>query len=756
MNSDQFFYLLIQQVWQIVALTIFVWLLVRLLGRHRPHLAHGLWLIVVLKCVTPPIWGHSLGVFSQVQTALAAMKPAKSERIETPAIVTTFNDMSLKSETIDALSRGRLIDESDSEFGAFAPPISGRLAGVVPRQHIGTTLWGVLAGGALLGLLVVTARFATCVRRIQYNRVRDSDDELNEHLAYLCRKLRIRHVPDIVVSDVLFGPAVLGIFRHTIVLPKCLLQTEPPGRTVTLASLNPILAHELLHIRRGDLFTGALQTVVQCLWWFHPAVWFANRMLSRDAERCCDEQVIAELGCGPAEYARSLLSVIESKQPLQAVPVFPGMKPVEITFQRMERIMSLKHGSHKRMPLWNWAIVLGFGLLVLPGAASQNYEATTAPPVQRAAQLTESADALSPLTTPDSTTTTTGNAVQQLPKAHAPDDSAGAQQLQPERKLVPMVYNVADLVASIPKIVGQPDDSDSAVVQANGDSALESTRARPRPAPPRIRPISHNGRPEASSHEVEYDFAPLVELIRTSVATDTWAMENGPGRIEPNSKTLSIVVRQTPEAHDEIVDLLSALRKEHDMLVMANSLIVQLPENQESDWLDQAIKLNPSADGLRWALATKSRTEKLLDFVREGGGQVLSCPQMTTLPGHTAEISVSSGDKDGQPSGVALSLTARPLSDGDLLRLDYRIAINEPLKHGTRGTGLLKSGQTLVVEYTAGNGVQVGVPLLGDLPHADRLFRNTTRHSGPYLITITPRLVRAVVEEALVLEKSSQ
>ncbi len=418
--------------------------------------------------------------------------------------------------------------------------------------------------------------------------------------------------------------------------------------------------------------------------------------------------------------------------------------------------MSLKHGSHKRMPLWNWAIVLGFGLLVLPGAASQNYEATTAPPVQRAAQLTESADALSPLTTPDSTTTTTGNAVQQLPKAHAPDDSAGAQQLQPERKLVPMVYNVADLVASIPKIVGQPDDSDSAVVQANGDSALESTRARPRPAPPRIRPISHNGRPEASSHEVEYDFAPLVELIRTSVATDTWAMENGPGRIEPNSKTLSIVVRQTPEAHDEIVDLLSALRKEHDMLVMANSLIVQLPENQESDWLDQAIKLNPSADGLRWALATKSRTEKLLDFVREGGGQVLSCPQMTTLPGHTAEISVSSGDKDGQPSGVALSLTARPLSDGDLLRLDYRIAINEPLKHGTRGTGLLKSGQTLVVEYTAGNGVQVGVPLLGDLPHADRLFRNTTRHSGPYLITITPRLVRAVVEEALVLEKSSQ
>ena len=109
-------------------------------------------------------------------------------------------------------------------------------------------------------------------------------------------------------------------------------------------------------------------------------------MLSRDAERCCDEQVIAELGCGPAEYARSLLSVIESKQPLQAVPVFPRMKPVEITSQRMERIMSLKHGSQNRMSWWHWAIVLGFGLLVLPGAASQISESktTSSPTVQQA------------------------------------------------------------------------------------------------------------------------------------------------------------------------------------------------------------------------------------------------------------------------------------------------------------------------------------------------------------------------------------
>lgn len=246
-----------------------------------------------------------------------------------------------------------------------------RASAAVPEQHDWKTFWCILAAGALLGLSIVTARFVTCVRRIRTNRILEFDAELSARVVQLCRQLRIERVPEIIVSDVLFGPAVLGIVRHTIVLPKCLLQADAADRTMSLQSLNPILTHELLHIRRGDLFTGAVQTVVQCLWWFHPAVWLANRMLSRDAKRCCDEQVLAELGCGPAEYARSLSSVIESKQPLQAVAVFPGMKPVEITSQRMERIISLKNGCQKRMPWWHCAIVLGFGLLILPGAASQ-------------------------------------------------------------------------------------------------------------------------------------------------------------------------------------------------------------------------------------------------------------------------------------------------------------------------------------------------------------------------------------------------
>src|SRR5664279_5256858 len=55
---------LVAQAWQLAALAVVVAVCVRLFARNRPHLAHALWLVVLLKCVTPPIWGSPIGVFS--------------------------------------------------------------------------------------------------------------------------------------------------------------------------------------------------------------------------------------------------------------------------------------------------------------------------------------------------------------------------------------------------------------------------------------------------------------------------------------------------------------------------------------------------------------------------------------------------------------------------------------------------------------------------------------------------------------------
>ena len=61
------------QLWQVTAVAVVVAVLVHAFGRRRPHLAYLLWLLVIIKCVTPPLWSSPTGVFSwaRLETRLA-------------------------------------------------------------------------------------------------------------------------------------------------------------------------------------------------------------------------------------------------------------------------------------------------------------------------------------------------------------------------------------------------------------------------------------------------------------------------------------------------------------------------------------------------------------------------------------------------------------------------------------------------------------------------------------------------------------
>src|SRR5687768_15909111 len=55
------------QLWQLTAVAIAVALLVQVFRRKNPHLAHVLWLVVLVKCVTPPVWTSRSGIFCWLQ-----------------------------------------------------------------------------------------------------------------------------------------------------------------------------------------------------------------------------------------------------------------------------------------------------------------------------------------------------------------------------------------------------------------------------------------------------------------------------------------------------------------------------------------------------------------------------------------------------------------------------------------------------------------------------------------------------------------
>ena len=431
---SDWFSLLVTQSWQVALLALSVWLVARFFAKDRPHLAHALWLLVLLKCLTPPVVSSPASPFSWL--ASSRLHDPLSTKIERAGLTNGAGGIAFKS-SIDPIivhvqpeNDASSSSENDTDIAMINHDAC--LTDHSGRNHLrdwkSTGLW-VWIGGAMLGLTVVSIRYVLFLCWLR-NSLKLDDPRIKCLVAQLSKRLGIRRQVRVLVLENPVGPAVLGLFRPTVLLPAAIVKNEP------LDALRPLLAHELIHIRRGDLWWALVQSLAISLFWFHPLVWLAVRMVTRESERSCDEETVASLGCRPAVYARRLLGVLEHKHQLRVAPALPGVRPVDITSARLERVMRLGTGSHRRTPIWVWLVLFVCGVLVLPGAAVVIGQQTA----ERLPQTGEplKAQPLPPLTPPPSAeswsieTHDVGELLQQLKKLTI-------QGQTPEQKLISML-----------------------------------------------------------------------------------------------------------------------------------------------------------------------------------------------------------------------------------------------------------------------------------------------------------------------------
>ncbi len=370
--ASEWMRLAMTHAWQVTALIVLTAVAVRLFARNRPHLAFVLWLLVLVKCVTPPVWSSPSGVFSWLHPpqSVAATESqlhrgdADCERHNGAEAAVTATFVASPRSTDSA--RGPTPRPRNLDSGALVAADSARRSSAIGR--VTSSDRGIVAllviwafGAVLIAVVSVLRCLGYCWRVKRQGCV--EEPRIADLVRDLSRRLRVKRRVRLLLTTSRTGPAVIGVLRPTVLLPTVLVEGKSDE------DLKPLLAHELIHVRRGDLWTGMLQVIAQALWWCHPLVWWAGRRASREAERCCDEEVIGELGCSSARYARSLLDVLELKKTLKPVPAFPGVRPVEITSNRLERIMKLGQGCHRRTPWWCWLVLLISAALMLPGAA---------------------------------------------------------------------------------------------------------------------------------------------------------------------------------------------------------------------------------------------------------------------------------------------------------------------------------------------------------------------------------------------------
>ncbi len=184
-----------------------------------------------------------------------------------------------------------------------------------------------------------------------------------------------------------------------------------------------------------------------------------------------------------------------------------------------------------------------------------------------------------------------------------------------DNQVYPVTYNVADLVVPIPNFVPMPMGLSAAYNNAMGaigfggnnntpfgssgtplgvvasrdgkngsgiiNPSVLSQITSPHPAGgPHNQPQQPLGfGPGGLGGGTQADFDSLINLITGTVKPSTWDSVGGPGSIEPFETNLSIVVSQTQDVHEEIVDLLEQLRRMQDLQVTIEVRFITLTDN---------------------------------------------------------------------------------------------------------------------------------------------------------------------------------
>jgi beta-lactamase regulating signal transducer with metallopeptidase domain len=158
----------------------------------------------------------------------------------------------------------------------------------------------------VLALSIRTVGGWWLIQRLRRSGLTQVPESVLGSLTRLSQRMDIRRRIDLRVSGRISGPLAMGVFRSLILLPASVLTA------LNEEQLEVVLAHELAHIRRADYLWNILQSMIETLFFFHPAVWWVSNKLRQQRELCCDD---AALACcsDPLVYATALLRLEEQR-----------------------------------------------------------------------------------------------------------------------------------------------------------------------------------------------------------------------------------------------------------------------------------------------------------------------------------------------------------------------------------------------------------------------------------------------------------
>ncbi len=313
--------------------------------RMRASIRYALWLVVIVKLCVPP-------------TLALPTSPAWWLRKIPPAAVT--KPPAHYTVTYD---NAPLPEISQVPLPTFIPP----------RPKLTNASWLLMVSFsisvALLGWLLV--RWWQIARQVRRAATSERLNLIaNQAQQFIGAKFNVA----VKLTTNTMSPAVCGLFRPAILIPQSL------AKNFSDEQLRAVLLHELVHLRRRDVWVNFLQALLQIFYWWHPLLWLANARIRRVREEAVDDVVMLAL-CDEAEtYAPTLLEVakLALNRPLASLGLVGILESRHALRQRIERLVDFRAPRHAGLTLVSLLGILAFTAVAVPmgGAPSGMTDAT--------------------------------------------------------------------------------------------------------------------------------------------------------------------------------------------------------------------------------------------------------------------------------------------------------------------------------------------------------------------------------------------
>ena len=326
--------------------------------RRHPALRHILWLLVLIKLVTPPVWTVPVG-WTEVEPEVA-IAPLGSDAVESCAAEIEANtaqlDLSLNDGESDMLDEALVPTPGARETVLALAARFSETLGWLPFGPIVAWVWPI---GSVLTLILVVTRIQRFRKALAL--AKPAPEHIVDEVDRLVIQLALTRCPNVVTMPGELSPVVWALGGSAvIVIPSDLY------KRLNAEQFRALVTHEVAHLARGDHWVRQFELVVTVLFWWLPVVWWARRGLRDAEEQCCDAWIVWAMPKASRAYAETLLEAVDflsgNSNPLPVAA--SGFGHVQHLKRRLVMIMS--GNSSRTLSRGGMLASLGFATLMLP------------------------------------------------------------------------------------------------------------------------------------------------------------------------------------------------------------------------------------------------------------------------------------------------------------------------------------------------------------------------------------------------------